>query len=413
MRILYVTQYFPPEIGAGASRAKEMVRYLSGGCHRVTVLTAFPNYLTGVVPPAYKNKLVVREWFGEAAVVRVWTSTYRHRSITWRLLNYVTFMLMATFIGLADDRKYDIVYASSPSPFVCLAGWMVAFWKAKRFVFEARDIWPKAAVMAGQLKNRYAVMLGQALENFCYARASLIVAVTKGLYDDLLERGFPKSKMCLIANGVNVNLYRPERDTNMRRQIGYDGRDFVIVYAGVLGHIHAPSVILRAAQLLSSNETIKFLLIGEGVKKNELMREVDAKGIKNVTFVPGLPEEKLSVYVASSDAGLATVRKGKFFEIFVPVKMFTYMACALPVVLAARGEAEGILNKARGGVVVDPEDPEELVDAILALRDNRDLAREMGKRGREFVVKHYSRKGQAKKLEASLLKLLSYGTKRN
>ena len=406
MKILYISQYFPPEIGAGASRAKEMVRYLSRGRHRVTVLTAFPNYLTGVVPPAYKNKLVVREWFGEAAVVRVWTSTYRHRSITWRLLNYVTFMLMATFIGLAGDRKYDIVYASSPPPFVCLAGWMVAFWKAKRFVFEARDIWPKAAVMAGQLKNRYAVMLGQALENFCCARASLIVAVTKGLYDDLLERGFPKSKMRLIVNGVNVNLYRPRRDTSIRRQIGYDGKDFVVVYAGVLGHIHAPFVILRAAQLLSSNESIKFLLIGEGVKKKELVREVDVKGIKNVTFVSGLPEEELSGYVGSCDVGLATIRKGKFFEIFVPVKMFTYMGCALPVVLAARGEAEGILNKARAGVVVDPEDSKELADAIVQLRSNRDMAREMGKRGREFVMKYFSRREQAERLERNLLELL-------
>ena len=390
-----------------------MVRYLSTQSYTVTVLTGFPNYLTGVIPSAYRNKLAVRESFGEASVIRVWASVYRHRSMVWRLLNYVTFMLMATFVGLINEGKYDVVYASSPPPFVCLAGWMVAFWKAKRFVFEARDIWPKAAVMAGQLRNRYAVMLGQAFENFCYARASLIIAVTKGIYDDLLDRGFPKSKMRLITNGVNVNLYTPRRNTNTRRQIGYDGKDFVIVYAGVLGHIHAPSVILKTAQLLSSNESIKFLLIGEGVKKNELMREVDAKGIKNVAFVPGLPEEELSVYVASCDAGLATVRKGKFFEIFVPVKMFTYMACALPVVLAARGEAEGILNKARGGVVVDPENPEELVDAILALRDNRDLAREMGKRGREFVVRHYTRKGQAKKLETSLLKLLSYGTKRN
>jgi glycosyltransferase involved in cell wall biosynthesis len=405
MRILYVTQYYPPEIGAGASRAREMVRNLVSLGHRLTVLTAFPNYLTGVVPPEYRKKLVAVERCGGAVVIRVWTFSYRHRSVIWRLLNYASFMVSAAVVGLLSEAKYDVVYASSPPPFVGLAGWAVAFWRSKKFAFEARDIWPKAAVMAGQLKNRYAALVGQALENFCYARAKLIIAVTKGLLWDLRERGYPESRIHLIENGVNTDLYRPRTVSAFREGIGYSETDFVVVYAGVLGHMHTPDVILRAAQSIGSGSRVRFLLIGEGLKKKELMEEVARKEMDNVTFVSGLPEDELCEYVSSCDVGVATVRKGKFFEIFIPVKMFTYMACGLPVVLAARGEAEDILRKSRGGVVVPPEDAGKLAEAISHLSTHADESREMGRSGRDFAVRHYSRKGQARKLEGYLLDL--------
>ena len=268
MRILYITQYFPPEIGAGASRAKEMVRYLSTQNHRVTVLTGFPSYLTGVIPSRYRKKLVVREWFDEATVIRVWTSAYRHQSKVWRLLNYVTFMFMATLIGLLGEQKYDLIYASSPPLFVGMAGWVIALWKGKRFIFEIRDIWPRADVMAARLTNRYAAMIGQVLENFCCARAELIVTVSKGWIDELLNRGLPRSKIRLIENGVNVDVYKPREDSNTRRRLGYKGKDFMIVYAGLMGNMQGPSVMLRAAELLGTEDNIKFLLIGDGVKKD-------------------------------------------------------------------------------------------------------------------------------------------------
>ncbi len=406
MRILYVTQYFPPEIGAGASRAKETVRYLASAGHRVTVLTEFPTYLVGVLASAYRNKIVAKERFEGTPVIRVRASCYGHRSMVKRLLSYLSFMLMAAMAGLANDANYDLVYASSPPPFVGLGAWIIALFKAKAFVFEARDIWPKAAVDAGILRNKYAVMLGQALENFCYARAKLIVAVTRGYIDELVKRGFRSSKIRLVENGVNAYLYRPGRCAEVRRRLGCKSRDFVVVYAGLLGHLQAPSVMLRAAQLLDSRENIRFLLIGEGIKKHQLKTHVAERGIKNVEFLPGLPENEVAKYLASCDAGIATLRKGHFFEICMPTKIFTYMACGLPVIVTARGEAREIVEKSGSGIATDPEDSEQLAEAILQMYHSPEAAREMGERGRQFVVRHYSRKDQAVKLERALLRLL-------
>lgn len=402
MRVLYITQYFPPEIGAGASRAYEMSMHLSQLGHRVTVLTEFPTYPSGVVPSDYRGKLVSVEKMEGVTVLRVWTYPTKRQKVVQRLINYVSFMCLSVFLGL-HLRNVDLIYATTPTPFTGLSGYLLSRINRAKFVYEVRDLWPEFAVELGVLRNRLAIRMGMRLAEFCYSKADLIIPVTQGIQNDLARRGFG-NKTTVVRNGVNTDLFRD--GTGLREELGLKGK-FVAIFAGVLGFAGGVERLIESAKILYEEgfKDIHFLFVGNGVEKDRLVRKAKKYALDNVIFVEPQAEQRLPLYINSADAGLATLRNCKFAHGAIPTKMLTYMACERPVVLGIHGEAEDIIENAQAGIAVEPEDPQQLANAILKLYGNRDLAREMGKRGRQFVVEHFSRKDQAKKLERALVRL--------
>jgi glycosyltransferase involved in cell wall biosynthesis len=406
MRILYISQYFPPEIGATQTRAFEMARNLRAFGHQVTMLTEFPNHPAGVIPASYKGKVFERTELEGIDVIRVWVKASRKKNFRSRIAFYLSFMGMSVLAGLFLARgKYDVIYATSPPLFAGGAALILSFLRRVKMVFEVRDIWPEAAVQLGELRNRRAIQLATALEEACYKWSKAIVVVTKGIEDQLLKRGYSEGKVNLIPNGANVCLYRPlTEDPALRQDLGISPDQFVVIFTGLHGLAHGMETILQAANILKGHTDIVFLLVGDGPRKETLMEMAAKNKLENVIFHPFVPEEQLPAYLAIANVGLHTSPKITLSKMTLPVKMFSYMACEIPVLLCIEGEAADLVLKAGAGVVVPPEDPKALAKAVLELKGNPEQCLTYGRNGRAFVTAHYSRQTLAKQL-AELLEI--------
>ncbi len=406
MRILYLSQYFPPEVGATQTRAYEMAQGLVQAGHTVTMLTEVPNHPEGVIRPEYRRRFWVREELDGIDVIRVWVWTSPVKTMRTRLAFYLTFMLQAILAGLLRARgRYDLLYATSPPLFVGGAALALSHLRRIPMVFEVRDLWPESAVALGELRNPRWIRWATALEEQCYRRARRIVVVTEGIRRRLVERGFPAEKIVLIPNGANTDLFRPEPTAGyfLRRELGFgeerfSKRPFLVLYAGIHGVAQGLETVLEAARLLTGAPHIHFLLVGEGPCKADLMRRKEEMGLRNVTMLEGRPREEMPAFFSAADVALVPLRRAELFHSALPSKMFDAWACACPVVLSIPGEAREVLERAQAGVYVPPEEPREMARAILALSADREKCREMGRRGRHFVEEHYSRQTQARQL---------------
>jgi glycosyltransferase involved in cell wall biosynthesis len=401
MKILYVSQYFPPEMGAPAARAAELSRHWAAAGHEVTVLTGFPNHPTGVVPPEYRDKfrrLVVREEVDGVSVVRTWLFPFPNRRAHERMLNYSSFCVSAATTGLFLSRP-DVVIASSPQLLVGLSGWWLARWKRAPFVFEVRDLWPESLAAVGMGDSNSVLHRSLAkIAGFLYRRSDRVVVVTPAFEEYLVERwGVPREKISVIANGVETELFAPTPETGRRRALGAEGK-FVVSYIGTMGMAHGlETIIAAAAQLRDSNPQIVFLMLGEGAEKKRMIALAREHSLHNMRFVDQQSRETIPSYICASDACLVLLKKTDLFKTVIPTKMLEFMSCGRPVILGVDGQARAILEEARGGLVIEPENPGALANAVCYLAANRESAREMGQNGREHILRKFSRRHTAEK----------------
>jgi colanic acid biosynthesis glycosyl transferase WcaI len=411
MKILYISQYFPPEMGAPAARAVELSRHWVSLGHDVTVLTGFPNHPTGVVPLDYRDKfrrLVVREETHGVKVVRTWLLPFPNRKAHERMLNYSSFCASAASTGLFLSRP-DVVIASSPQLLVGLSGWWLAQWKRVPFVFEVRDLWPESLVAVGVGDGNSLLHKSLAkIAGFLYRHAERIVVVTPAFEDYLVEHWIvPREKISVIENGVETQLFSPEAGTGLRKELGIEEK-FVVSYIGTLGMAHGlETVVAAAVALRDAHPEIVFVVLGEGAEKERIVALARERRLDNLRFVDQQPREKIPAYICASNVCLVPLKKTDVFKTVIPTKMLEFMSCARPVILGVDGQARTILEQARGGLVVEPENPEALADAILYLSANRDKARELGRNGREHIVHEFSRGQTAEKYIGVLERLLN------
>ena len=410
MRVLYLSQYFPPEIGATQTRAREMATGLIEAGHQITVVTEVPNHPEGIIRPEYRGRLWARERGDGIDVIRVWVKVSPTKSLVARLAFYWSYMASATLAGLLLARgSYDLIYATSPPLFVGGAALALSRLRRLPLVFEVRDLWPQSAIELGELHNPRAIRMAEALEGLCYQRSVRMVAVTRGILQELLRRGHPEEKLVWIPNGANTVLYQPRpKDPEIVKGLGLEGK-FVAIYTGLHGLIHGMECIIECARILRDQKDLLFLLLGGGVKKGELKAMAEGYGLRNILFLPEQPESELPRYLSCADAGLATTKRLKLCEGTLPVKMFSYMACGLPVILAVNGEAREVLTEAGAGLHVEPENPVQLAQAVMRLKENAPLKEEYGRKGRDFVMRHYDRKKLAERLEKVLREVTEAG----
>ena len=400
MRILYLSQYFPPEAGATQTRAYEMSRNWVRLGHSVTMLSEIPNHPSGIIPPEYRGKLYERADLEGIDVIRVWVKASPVKNLRNRMFFYLSFMVNAALAGLLLARQpYDLIYASSPPLFVGGAALLLSCLRRIPLVFEVRDLWPESAVTLGEIRNRRMIALATRLEIACYRRARRIIVVTEGIRDRLLERGWGIDKINLVQNGANTQLFQfdPQARQQKRAELGLEGK-FVAVYAGIHGLAQGLESVVRTAQLLQDQPDIHIILIGDGPKKQDIHQLVDSLGLGNIRLLPEQPRASIPAYLSASDAALVPLKKLELFRGALPSKLFDAWACERPVLLSVDGEARRILEQAGGGLFVPPEDPQALAQALLELKENPDLRREMGLNGRLYTEQNYSRKALAERL---------------
>ena len=412
MRILYLSQYFPPEVGATQTRAYEMARHLVASGHTVTMVTEVPNHPSGIIPPEYRGKLYERADLEGIEVLRVWVKASPEKTFTSRMTFYLTYMVDAALAGLTlAHGRYDLVYATSPPLFVGGAALALSVLRHIPLVFEVRDLWPESAVALGEITNPRAVAVAGKLEELCYNRARRVVVVTEGIQRRLEERGFG-DKVVLIPNGANPSLFQPDRKgaAALRVELGLQGK-FLVIYAGIHGVAQGLETALEAArQLQSQAPNVQFLFVGEGPKKQDLLALRDQWGLTNVMMLGEQPRARMPVYLSAADVALVPLRRLEVFQGALPSKMFDAWACGCPVLLSIAGEAKQVLERADAGVFVEPEDAGQMAQAIVQLHAEPERLRCYGENGRRFVAKHYSRQRLAARLEALLLETIGRKT---
>ena len=406
VKILYVSQYFPPEMGAPAARAAELSMHWTRMGHDVTVLTGFPNHPTGVVPSEWRSRLrglIYKEIVEGVRVVRTWLWPLPNRKAHERIRNYGSFWLSSSLSGLAVPAP-DVVIGTSPQLLGALAGWWLAWCKGVPFVFEVRDLWPEslAAVGAGSEGSVLHRTLS-AVAGFLYRRSDHVVVVTPAFKDHLVQHWkVPAEKISIVENGVETDLFRPCAAEKVQ---GMEGR-FVICYIGTMGMAHGLETLVAAAEHLQrSLPRAMFLLIGEGAEKERIEQLTVARGLSNVRFVGQQLREHIPGYIAGADVCLVMLKKTELFKTVIPTKLLEYMSCEKPVIVAVDGQARKIVEEAGAGVFVEPEDSDALAEAIHALAADAERRRHMGSNGRKYIVSRLSRERTALSFVGVLQKL--------
>ena len=413
MKILYVSQYFPPETAAPAARAAELTRFWAQEGHEVTVLTGFPNHPTGIVPSEYRarlRRLVVREHSEGVNIVRTWLWPLPNGKTLPRILNYSSFLISSASAGLFLNRP-DVVIASSPQLLVGLSGWWLAWCKNVPFVFEVRDLWPESLSAVGMGGPDSALNRSlSAIANFLYRNSDRIVVVTPAFKRHLVERRTASDKIEVVEHGVETDRFSPlYADPGLRKALGAE-RKFVVSYIGTMGMAHGLETLIEAANLLrDSVPEILFLLVGDGAQRQRITSLARSRALPNVHFVGPQPREQIPAYICASDACLVMLKPAPLFKTVLPTKLLEFMACARPVILGVDGYAREIVEEANAGVFFEPGNPADLASAVMRLAKAPAWRESLGRNGRRYVVSRFSRQPSAAKYLALLQQLVGEG----
>jgi glycosyltransferase involved in cell wall biosynthesis len=389
LRIVMLTHYFPPEVGAPQARLYELARRAVAAGHSVTVVTGFPNYPTGVIAAGYRGRFRMEEEMDGIRVIRTWVYATPNRGFARRILNHLSFAFSSlTATGMLG--KADVFFVESPPLFIGLAALAYRRLKKAPYIFNVSDIWPQSAVELGALRNRLAVRLAEMLEMHLYRRAACVSVVTPGMVERLAHRGVPREKLFLLTNGVDTSVFKPATpNMELARTLGLDERK-VFLYAGTHGMAQGLGTVLDAAKQTKNSEVL-YVLAGEGAEKDALMRRAESEGIANVKFLPNQPKQVMPELLNLAYATIVPLKRLDLFKSALPSKMFESMATAKPIVASLWGEAADLIESAGCGIAVAPEDPAGLCDAVERLAADPALARELGEKGRQYVQGRFDR----------------------
>ena len=377
MRILFLSENFPPETNAAATRVHERAIYWVRAGHQVTVITQAPNFPFGRVYDGYRNRWRQVETIDGIRVVRVKTYIAPNEGVIRRSLDFVSFMVTAVLAGLREERP-NVVVSTSPQFFAAVAGWMIGALRRVPFVFELGDLWPASIAAVGAMRPGLALRLVEKLELFLYRRAATVVALTGAFKRNLVRRGISPKKIAVVINGVDIQRYGPrERDPALAGEWNLKDR-FTIGYVGTHGMAHGLENVIRAAAILGDEgpDGPVFVFAGPGAARDGLIAAATEQGLQNVVFIPPQPKERMPAIWSLCDVALVHLKDSPVFAGVIPSKIFEAMAMGLPILIAAPpGEATQIIEQEGAGMVVPAGDPGALADAVRQLASDETLRR--------------------------------------
>ena len=403
MHILFLTDNFPPEVNAPASRTFEHCREWVRAGHRVTVITGAPNFPKGKIFPGYRNRLWQRETMDGIHVVRVWTYIAANQGFAKRTLDYLSFMVTGFLAGLIQ-RRPDVIVGTSPQFFTNCAAWLLSVFRWRPFVFELRDLWPESIKTVGAMKDSATLRLLERLERFLYRKAICVVAVTESFRRNLVERGIDPQKIAVVTNGVDLSRFQPlARDPELAERFGLTGK-FVLGYVGTHGMAHALETILETAariKALPEGANVRFVLLGDGARKQALKETAARMGLDNVVFLDTVPKAEVPLYWSLLDVSIIHLRKADNFTQVIPSKLFECMGMGIPVLHGVAGESAEIVEREGVGLVFEPENVEALCEGLLRLARDRTLYAHLKARCLEAAPR-YDRTARAREMLAIL-----------
>lgn len=368
LRILMVTQYFPPEMGAPQARLFELASRLQKSGHTVHVLTAMPNYPTGRVFPGYRGRLVQTTDMNGIRVVRTWLHPSNSQRILPRLWGYLSFAMSGLALGPARLGRYDVAVVESPPLFLAPSGWLLSKLTGARSVFMVSDIWPDILIRMGKAEDGLALRVMLCLERWAYRHYDMVALTNPGAMRQIAER-FPGIPVSVISNGVDTDLFRPERRSQeLRSSLSIGDDDFLVGYCGLHGMAQGLDAVIGAAELLRERREVKFVFIGDGPCKQDLMAAAAARGLRNVDFRDSMPKDRMPAIVASCDTMLVPLSAR--LPGTMPSKVYEALASGTPPIVAKGCEAEQLVQQHEVGLAFEPGSANELAEAIATLVDS-------------------------------------------
>lgn len=408
MKLLIVTQYFPPEVGAPQNRLYELaIRLINEGVD-VRVLTAMPNYPVGEIFEAYKDKDYVFEDMDGLHVHRAGIYATGSKSITKRLRNYFSFVHSSYFVGKKHiHENFDFVLCESPPLFLGMSAYRLAKRFHAKFIFNVSDLWPESAEKLGLVTNSIFLKMAYKLEKSLYKKADLVTGQTQGIVKSINDR-YPEVNTYWLPNGVDLSYFHPDQieARPLRREFGFSENDILILYAGILGHAQGLDLILKAADALRSRQNVKFLFAGSGPLKGDLIALKESLDLHNVFFMDVLPKSEMPALIKAVDVALVPLKRLDLFKGAIPSKIFENCAMKKMLLLGVEGEAKELfIDQGKAGLFFTPEDVDSLVAAIETILNEPKMIVEFGESGRNFVDNYFNRNEIAAKFFTELKKL--------
>lgn len=397
MKLLILTQYFPPEVGAPQNRLFELAVRLRKLGVDITVLTAMPNYPQMEIYEGYKDKTYVYEEMEGLKVHRSSIYVSKSKSIINRLRNYFSFVISSAKVGNAKLENFDFLLCESPPLFLGYSALRLARQKKAKLIFNVSDLWPESAEKLGVVNNKFLLKLAYNLEEKLYKRSCLVTGQTQGICHNINER-FPAVKTYWLPNGVDLSYYNPSmvESGNWREKNNFSKEDVVLLYAGIIGIAQGLEVILSAAKNFTDKPNIKFVFIGSGPEKDKLLQLKAEQNLTNVFFLDAISKKEMPSVLRSVNAAIIPLRKLDLFLGAIPSKIFENLAMEVPVLLGVNGEARQLfIDKGNAGLYFEPENSEALTAAILKLIDDKEMAMQLGRNGRHFVNEYFNRENIA------------------
>ena len=401
MKLLFLTDNFPPESNAPASRTYEHCKAWVEEGVEVTVITCAPNFPYGKTYKGYKNKLYQTEMIDGIKVIRVWSYMAENKGVIKRILDYVSYATTAFFAGLFV--KTDLIVATSPQLFTTLGGCALAKVRRKPWIFELRDLWPEGIKDHGAIKKDYLLNFLTKMELCLYKKATHVVTVTNGLKENLSSRGIDANKIDVVTNGANMEIFKPEpKNQPLLESLNLKDK-FIVGYIGTHGMAHGLEFIMDSIKDLD-DERIHFLFVGTGAKKEATVALAKKLKLKNVTFLDPVPKTEVNRYISIIDVALVPLTKTVIHASLIPSKIFESSAMKKPMLLGVEGEAREIVEKHNAGIAFESENKEEFLVALKEISSNTERYKEL-QNGCTKLAEAFDRKNLASKMLGVLEKV--------
>lgn len=407
MKLLILTQYFPPEVGAPQNRLYELALRLKDKGIDTEILTAMPNYPQMEIHPQYKGKKYCEENLNGLKIKRTWIYVSKDKSIIKRLLNYFSFVFSSLFFGLRKLEKKDVLLVESPPLFLGITAYLLSKAKKAKMVFNVSDLWPESAEKLDIIHNKTILNLATKLEEFCYKKASLISGQTQGICKNIKGR-FPNKNVYWLKNGVDIKFYDVNKQTekHFRKEKGFTSEDFILFYGGIIGYAQGLDVILKAANILQEKENIKFVLLGNGPEKERLLKMKEELQLNNVFFYDAVAKSQMQAIITETNATIVPLKRLDLFKGAIPSKIFENLALKKTIILGLEGEAKELfIDEGKCGLSFEPENEKDLADKIMYIYSHPDEAAQMGENGLNYAAKNFNRDIIAEEFYNELKKL--------
>lgn len=411
MKILLLHQYFLEEDDPGGSRWNEMTKTCTAQGHEVTVIAGMMHANGLEKRQEYKGKYFVKKQQGRVNVQRTHVSESYNNGFLGRLWGYFSFMFSSLWAGLFKVKgKYDVVIVTSPPLFVGISGYLIARFKKAPMVFEIRDLWPESAIDTGVLTNKWVIKMAYAVEKFIYKKARLINVLTPAFYNTLRDKkNIKESKLIMIPNAADFSLseeiLRTFDRNEFRKQNNLEGY-FVITYVGAHGVANHLEQVLEAGKALEDTNVL-FLLIGQGMEKARLMKLAEKMALKNVRFIDSVPKKEVFKYIIASEMGASVLKKVDTFKTVYSNKTFDYFSCKKPILMAIDGVSRELVEKAKAGTYVEPENISEYNRIIREYLINPHRLTREGENGYQFARQNFDREVLANQYLTEIRKIIN------